>query len=150
MQESGSWKPPVDSRGTRTLLSVTGFASQYIRYKRIVMSLPIPVGSITDAARQAVIASLQLWNCRSGSPSSKKLSSRPVDDLLTQEPLACADGTHKDRQWTVRNVIERLVAVRRDKIAMGTVEFEKVTTPEPDQQTILDYLQFSRSSRSVG
>jgi hypothetical protein len=49
----------VDSRGTRTLLSVTGFASQNIRHKRIVMSLPIPVGSITLAARQAVIASLQ-------------------------------------------------------------------------------------------
>ena len=28
MQGSGSWKPPVDSRGMRTLLSVTGFASQ--------------------------------------------------------------------------------------------------------------------------
>jgi hypothetical protein len=24
---------------------------------------------------------------------------------------------------------------------MGDVEFEKVTTPEPDQQTILDYLK---------
>jgi len=24
---------------------------------------------------------------------------------------------------------------------MGSVEFEKVTTPEPDQQTILDYLK---------
>jgi len=24
---------------------------------------------------------------------------------------------------------------------MGTVEFEKITTPEPDQQTILDYLK---------
>jgi hypothetical protein len=35
---------------------------------------------------------------------------------------------------------ERLAAIRRDKIAMGTVEFEKVTTPEPDQQTILDTL----------
>ena len=57
------------------------------------------------------------------------------------EPLFAADGTHKDRQWTVRNVIERLAAIRRDRIAMGTVEFEKVTTPEPDQQTILDYLK---------
>ena len=55
--------------------------------------------------------------------------------------LFAADGTHKDRQWTVRNVIERLAAIRREKIAMGTVEFEKVTTPEPDQQTILDYLK---------
>jgi hypothetical protein len=57
------------------------------------------------------------------------------------EPLFAADGTHKDRQWTVRNVIERLAAIRRDKIAMGSVKFEKVTTPEPDQQTILDYLK---------
>ena len=31
--------------------------------------------------------------------------------------------------------------IRREKVAMGTVEFEKVTTPEPDQQTILDYLK---------
>ena len=51
------------------------------------------------------------------------------------------DGTHKDRQWTMRNVIERLAAIRREKIVMGAVEFEKVTTPEPDQQTILDYLK---------
>src|ERR1700751_5705955 len=41
------------------------------------------------------------------------------------EPLFAADGTHKDRQWTVRNVIERLAAIRRDKIVMGDVEFEK-------------------------
>jgi hypothetical protein len=41
----------------------------------------------------------------------------------------------------MRNVIERLAAIRREKIAMGAVEFEKVTTPEPDQQTILDYLK---------
>ena len=52
------------------------------------------------------------------------------------EPLFAADGTHKDRQWTVRNVIERLAAIRREKIVMGAVEFEKVTTPEPDQQAI--------------
>ena len=57
------------------------------------------------------------------------------------EPLFAGDGTHKDRQWTVRNVIERLAAIRRDKIVMGDLEFEKVTTPEPDQQTILDYLK---------
>ena len=36
---------------------------------------------------------------------------------------------------------ERLAAIRREKIAMVTVEFEKVTTPEPDQQTVLDYLK---------
>jgi hypothetical protein len=32
---------------------------------------------------------------------------------------------------------QRLTVIRRDKIAMDTVEFEKVSTPEPDQQTIL-------------
>jgi len=56
-------------------------------------------------------------------------------------PLFAADGTHKDRQWTMRNVIERLAAIRREKIAMAGVEFEKVTTPQADQQSILDYLQ---------
>jgi hypothetical protein len=32
-----------------------------------------------------------------------------------------ADGTHKDRQWTLRNVIEQLAAIRREKIVMGAV-----------------------------
>ena len=41
----------------------------------------------------------------------------------------------------MHNVIERLAAIRREKIKMGTVEFEKVTTPKLDQQTILDYLK---------
>jgi transposase len=56
-------------------------------------------------------------------------------------PLFAADGTHKDRQWTMRNVIERLAAIRCETIAMAGVEFDKVTTPQADQQTILDYLQ---------
>jgi hypothetical protein len=56
-------------------------------------------------------------------------------------PLFAADGTHKNRQWTLRNVIERLAAIRRETITMAGVEFEKVTTPQTDQQTILDYLQ---------
>jgi transposase len=56
-------------------------------------------------------------------------------------PLFAADGTHKDRQWTMRNVIERLAAIRRETIALAGVEFAKVTTPQADQQTILDYLQ---------
>ena len=38
-------------------------------------------------------------------------------------------------------MIERLAAIRRDKIAMGALEFDKVTTPETDQQMILDYLK---------
>ena len=31
--------------------------------------------------------------------------------------------------------------LRVEKIVMGAVEFDKITTPEPDQQTILDYLK---------
>jgi hypothetical protein len=56
-------------------------------------------------------------------------------------PLFAADGTPKNRQWTLRNVIERLAAIRRETITIAGVEFEKVTTPQADQQTILDYLQ---------
>jgi hypothetical protein len=57
--------------------------------------------------------------------------------------LFAADGTHKDRQWTVRNVIERLAAIRRETILMAGVQFDKVTVPQADQQKILDYLQVS-------
>ena len=64
-----------------------------------------------------------------------------LGECLAAYPLFAADGTHKDRQWTLRNVIERLAAIRRDKIAMGALEFDKVTTSDTDQQTILDYLK---------
>jgi hypothetical protein len=47
----------------------------------------------------------------------------------------------KDREWTVRNVIERLTAIRRDKIVLNDVEFEKFTTREAGQQRILDNLK---------
>jgi len=43
----------------------------------------------------------------------------------------------------VRNVIERLAAIRREKILMAGVQFDKVTVPQIDQQKILDYLQVS-------
>jgi transposase len=56
-------------------------------------------------------------------------------------PLFAADGTHQHRQWTVRNVLERLAAIRRETILLAGVEFNKVTVPQADQQTILDYLQ---------
>jgi len=51
-----------------------------------------------------------------------------------------ADGTHKNRQSTMRNVIERLCAIRRERHVMAGVEFEKITTPQADQQEILDAL----------
>ena len=43
----------------------------------------------------------------------------------------------------VRNVIERLAAIRREKILMAGVQFDKVTLPQTDQQTIHHYLQVS-------
>lgn len=56
-------------------------------------------------------------------------------------PLFASDGEHQDRQWTMRNVFERLAAIRRETIEMNGVIFEKVTTPEADQQRILDLLK---------
>ena len=52
-----------------------------------------------------------------------------------------ADGTRKHRQWTMRNVIERLCSIRRERIVMAKVEFQKITTPQADQQRILDALR---------
>ena len=51
-----------------------------------------------------------------------------------------ADGTHKNRKWTMCNVIERLAAIRRDRVKMAGVEFDKITTPQEDQQAILKAL----------
>lgn len=56
------------------------------------------------------------------------------------QPLFNTDGEGKNRQWTFENVIHRLMAIRREKVAMAGVEFLQVTTPEPDQQRILDLL----------
>jgi hypothetical protein len=55
-------------------------------------------------------------------------------------PLFEADGLGKNRQWTFENVIARLAAIRREKVSVAGVEFHQVTTPEPDQQRILDLL----------
>ena len=49
--------------------------------------------------------------------NQKKVSRSLVKQRLG--PLFAADGTNKDRQWTVRNVIERLAAIRREEIAHG-------------------------------
>jgi transposase len=56
-------------------------------------------------------------------------------------PLFDADGEGKNRQWTFENVIQRLMAIRREKVSMAGAEFLQITTPEPDQQHILDLLK---------
>lgn len=56
------------------------------------------------------------------------------------QPLFDSDGEGKDRQWTFENVIERLMAIRREKVSLAGAEFFQISTPEPDQQRILDLL----------
>ena len=57
------------------------------------------------------------------------------------QPLFAEDGQGKRRQWTMENVIERLAAIRRERVKMAGVEFDRVTTPEADQQRILELLE---------
>jgi len=57
------------------------------------------------------------------------------------QPLFAEDGQGKHRQWTMENVIERLGAIRRQRVKMAGVEFDRVTTPEAEQQRILDLLE---------
>ncbi len=57
------------------------------------------------------------------------------------QPLFAEDGQGKHRQWTMENVIQRLAAIRRERVKMAGVEFDRVTTPEADQQRILDLLE---------
>ena len=56
------------------------------------------------------------------------------------QPLFASDGLGKNREWTFENVIERLKAIRREKVHLAGVEFHQITVPEPDQQRILDLL----------
>ena len=55
------------------------------------------------------------------------------------QPLFASDGNGKHRE-TFENVIERLKALRREKVQLAGAEFHQVSVPEPDQQRILDLL----------
>jgi transposase len=57
------------------------------------------------------------------------------------QPLFEADGEGKNRQWTVENVIERLMGIRKQRVKVAEVEFEQVTQADPEQQKILDLLK---------
>ncbi|HYQ92712.1 MAG TPA: IS1634 family transposase [Candidatus Competibacteraceae bacterium] len=57
------------------------------------------------------------------------------------QPLFEQDGQGKRRQWTVDNVLQRLKAIRRQRVRANGVEFDQVTLPEEDQQRILDWLK---------
>ena len=57
------------------------------------------------------------------------------------QPLFEQDGQGKRRQWTMENVLQRLKAIRRQRVRVSGVEFDQVTQPEEDQRKILDLLK---------
>jgi transposase len=57
------------------------------------------------------------------------------------QPLFAKDGKGKDRQWTFSTVIERLKAIRRQRVKVGGVEFDQVGEPQEDQKEILALLK---------
>lgn len=58
-------------------------------------------------------------------------------------PLFEADGTGEDRRWTVENVIERLSAIRSNRIEVSGVEFDQTTELEAEQTQIIDLLKIA-------
>jgi transposase len=57
------------------------------------------------------------------------------------QPLFEADGQGKHRQWTLENVIERLSAIRKQRVKVAGVEFDQVTQADQEQQKILDLMK---------
>jgi len=55
-------------------------------------------------------------------------------------PLFAEDGQHEARQWTFKAVVDRLSAIRIQRVKIANTEFDQVTQPEDDQQRILDLL----------
>jgi hypothetical protein len=55
-------------------------------------------------------------------------------------PLFAEDGAHEARQWTFKAVIDRLSAIRTQRVKIANTEFDQVTQPDHDQQRILDLL----------
>ena len=57
------------------------------------------------------------------------------------KPLFEEDGQGKNRQWTVANVIQRLMAIRKERVKVAEVEFDQVSQADEEQQRILDLLK---------
>jgi len=56
-------------------------------------------------------------------------------------PLFKEDGTGKNREWTMENVIEHLSGIRKQKISVAGIEFDQICQPTEQQQKILDLLE---------
>jgi len=57
------------------------------------------------------------------------------------QPLFEKGGEGKKREWTFKNVIERLKSIRRQRVSMGGVDFDVLTSPESDQEEIMRLLE---------
>jgi transposase len=55
-------------------------------------------------------------------------------------PLSEQDGEGKDRRWTFAGVLERLKGIRQETVVFNDTEVTLKTTPDDEQQQILDLL----------
>ena len=104
-------------------------------------------------AKQALVASyksLALVENALRNLKTVQLEMRPVyhktDDRIRAHvfqrlaPLFAEDGQHEARQWTFKAVVDRLSAIRFQRVKIANTEFDQVTQPDNDQQRILDLL----------
>ena len=56
-------------------------------------------------------------------------------------PLFTQDEAEKRRRWSFANVLERLKAIRQERAKLNGIEFDQVTVPQEDQQSILKLLK---------
>jgi transposase len=56
-------------------------------------------------------------------------------------PLFAQDGREKNRRWSFANVLERLKAIRQQRVRLNGIEFNQITSPYQDQQKILELLK---------
>ena len=55
-------------------------------------------------------------------------------------PLFEGNGEGKDRRWTFANILERLKGIRQETVEFNSTEVVLKTTPDDEQQRILDLL----------
>lgn len=60
------------------------------------------------------------------------------------QPIFEKDGQGKDRQWTFASVIQRLTAIRSERVKSAGVEFNLITQATVDQKAILECLTQKR------
>lgn len=58
-------------------------------------------------------------------------------------PIFEADGKAQDRRWTVQSIIERLAAIRSNRVEVGGVQFDQITEFDSEQKQIIDLLQIA-------